>query len=501
MTCLRSSRWFRAAVPPSVRSTIAQTSYGRGARHFEAPLPYDLPKAIKMTELNETPLVSHTVEREARMRFMRIDASTSETLRRFWKIVEPQLPAILDAFYAHITTEPEIAKLLASDIPRLKRVQGDHWARLFDGQFDEAYMRGVQTIGRVHNRIGLKPRWYIGGYNFVLAQLSTLAVQSYRYRPAKLAAALVALNAAVMLDMDLAISVYQDEMLAERQARQDKVTAAINSFNNEMSQALHIVDVSAQNLEKTANELSINAEATSLQSNAAANASQEASAGAQSVATVADELSAKVREVGRQVSQSASIATRAMAQARQSQTLIGGLATTTGEIDDVVKLIADIASQTNLLALNATIEAARAGEAAKGFAVVATEVKNLATQTATATNSIAQRIAAIQSATQQSVAAISGIGTTIEEIDAIAKTITASVGHQEVRIGDISRSIQESALGAHEVSANVAGVSLVAAETGRAATSVLASATNLSGQADRLRDCVSTFFEAIRAAS
>ena len=146
-----------------------------------------------MTELNETPLVSHTVEREARMRFMRIDASTSETLRRFWKIVEPQLPAILDAFYAHITTEPEIAKLLASDIPRLKRVQGDHWARLFDGQFDEAYMRGVQTIGRVHNRIGLKPRWYIGGYNFVLAQLSTLAVQSYRYRPAKLAAALVAL--------------------------------------------------------------------------------------------------------------------------------------------------------------------------------------------------------------------------------------------------------------------------------------------------------------------
>ncbi|WP_291648616.1 globin-coupled sensor protein [Bosea sp. (in: a-proteobacteria)] len=454
-----------------------------------------------MTNSNESLPISHTVDRETRMRFMRIDASTSETLRRFWTIVEPRLPAILDAFYAHITTEPEIATLLGRDIPRLKRVQGDHWARLFDGQFDEAYMRGVQTIGRVHNRIGLKPRWYIGGYNFVLAQLSTLAVQSYRFRPAKLSEALVAVNAAVMLDMDLAISVYQDEMLAERQARQDKVTAAINSFNDEMSQALRIVDVSAHNLEETANGLSINAEATSRQSTAAASASQEASAGAQSVAAAADELLARVREVGHQVSQSASIATRAMAQASQSQTLMSGLVATTGEIDGVVKLIADIASQTNLLALNATIEAARAGEAGRGFAVVATEVKILATQTATATDSIGQRIAAIQSATQQSVAAISGIGTTIEEIDAIAQTIAASVGRQEVRIGDISKSIQESARGAHDVSANVTGVSMVAAETGRAATSVLNSAKDLSSQADRLRDCVSTFFRAIREAA
>ena len=445
--------------------------------------------------------ISHTVDREARMRFMRIDAGTGQTLQAFWAIVEPRLPAILDEFYAHITQEPEIARLLGRDVPRLKTVQGSHWARLFGGRFDEAYMQGVQTIGRVHNQIGLKPRWYIGGYNFVLSQLSNLAIKSYRYRPAKLAAVLDAINAAVMLDMDLAISVYQDEMLAERQARQDKVSAAINSFNEEISQALHVVDVSAHDLEETANGLSINAEATSRRSTAAAGASQEASAGAQNVAAATDELSARVREVSQQVSQSASIATRAMTQASQSHQLIGGLAATTGEIDDVVKLIADIAAQTNLLALNATIEAARAGEAGRGFAVVATEVKNLASQTAGATVAIIQRIAAIQTATQESVAAIDEIGRTIAEIDSIARTIAASAGRQEIRIADIASSIQEAARGAQEVSTNITGVSLAAAETGKASTSVLSSAKDLSGQADRLRERVSTFFEEIRAAS
>ena len=445
--------------------------------------------------------IQHTVDRDIRMRFMRIDARTGETLQAFWAIVEPQLPAILDAFYAHITKEPEIERLLGRDVPRLKKVQGSHWARLFGGQFDEAYMQGVQTIGRVHNQIGLKPRWYIGGYNFVLSRLSNLAVRTYRYRPTKLAAVLDAINAAVMLDMDLAISVYQDEMLAERQARQDKVSAAINSFNDEISQALHIVDVSAHDLEETANGLSINAAATSRQSTAAASASREASAGAQNVAAATDELSARVREVSQQASQSAAIATRAMVQASQSHRSIGGLASTTGEIDDVVKLIADIAAQTNLLALNATIEAARAGEAGRGFAVVATEVKSLANQTAGATDAIAQRIAALQTATQESVTAIAEIGRTITEIDAIARTIATSAGHQEVRIADIVSNIQEAARGARDVSANITGVSLAAAETGKASTSVLSSAKDLSSQADRLRHRVSTFFETIREAS
>lgn len=440
------------------------------------------------------------LDRAARMRLMGIDETTSALLQDFWRVVEPRMPVILDAFYAHLRREPALAALLGDETPRLKRVQGNHWARLFDGQFDEAYMRGVQMIGRVHNRIGLKPRWYIGGYNFVLAELTGLAVRHYRFRPRKLAAILTALNAAIMLDMDLAISVYQDEMLAERQARQDRVAAAIDSFDGEMARALNVVDASAGVLDETAHQLAINADATSLQLGAASEAAQEASAGAQRVAHAADELATQVRDVGEQVLQSTGIATRAMEQARQSQQLIGSLAATTEEIDDVVKLIADIASQTNLLALNATIEAARAGEAGRGFAVVATEVKNLATQTARATDGIARRIAAIQSATQQSVAAIAGIGATIDEINAIAHAIAGSVSRQEDRISEISSCIQEAARGAHDVSANVTGVNMVAAEAGLASTAVLNSARDLSAQANLLRLRVGTFFKDIRSA-
>ena len=111
-------------------------------------------------------------DREIRMRFMRIDSRTGELLREFWKVVEPALPPVLDGFYQHVTAEPQLARLVGNDISRLKAAQGSHWSRLFNGRFDHEYMQGVRAIGLIHNKIGLEPRWYIGGYNFVLSQTS-----------------------------------------------------------------------------------------------------------------------------------------------------------------------------------------------------------------------------------------------------------------------------------------------------------------------------------------
>src|SRR3569833_452196 len=102
------------------------------------------------------------------MRFMQISNATGEALREFWKVIEPKLPEILDGFYNHLASEPELAKLVGNQTPRLKQAQGSHWARLFAGHFDDTYMDSVRTIGLTHNRIGLEPRWYIGGYKFVM---------------------------------------------------------------------------------------------------------------------------------------------------------------------------------------------------------------------------------------------------------------------------------------------------------------------------------------------
>jgi methyl-accepting chemotaxis protein len=165
-----------------------------------------------------------------------------------------------------------------------------------------------------------------------------------------------------------------------------------------------------------------------------------------------------------------------------------------------VKLITAIAEQTNLLALNATIEAARAGEAGRGFAVVASEVKQLASQTAKATEEIGAQIAGMQTATQDSVAAIKEIGGTIGRISDIASTIAAAVEEQGAATQEIARNVGEAAKGTTQVATNITDVNRGAAETGSASAQVLASAKSLSSESHHLRSEVDKFLSTVRAA-
>ncbi len=244
-----------------------------------------------------------------------------------------------------------------------------------------------------------------------------------------------------------------------------------DDFESSVASVVQAVSSAATEMESSANTMASHAEETNQQSSAVASASEQ--------------LRTSIEEIARQVSQSTGIATRAVDEANRSNEMVAGLREGAQKIGEVVNMIQDIAEQTNLLALNATIEAARAGEAGKGFAVVASEVKALANQTAKATEEIAQQVGEIQSATGSAVEAIASITKTINEINEISTTISSAVEQQGAATQDVAK--------------NIDGVSQASQESGRVAQDVTSAAAELSQQANQLQTRVDEFLVEVRA--
>ncbi len=286
----------------------------------------------------------------------------------------------------------------------------------------------------------------------------------------------------------------------EETRRKDMLTLA-STFEGRVLDVTRAVSSASKDMEVSAQTMQATAAETNVQSTAVAAASEEASTNVQTVAAATEELSASIVEISRQVSESTRVVGQAVNEATKTKDQIRGLDEAAQKIGQVVRLITDIAEQTNLLALNATIEAARAGEAGKGFAVVASEVKNLATQTAKATEEIGGQIEGIQSATKTSVDAIERIFETIEKVNQISTTIAAAVDQQGSATKDIARNIEQAAAGTTEVSSNIAAVTAAAGKTGTLSGHVLSAAQGLSQQSDTLRSQVDGFLSEIRAAA
>lgn len=289
-----------------------------------------------------------------------------------------------------------------------------------------------------------------------------------------------------------------DRLSAEE--RSAAMRAMADSFEASVGGIVNALFTSTSTLQSTATALTKTAADTSGQSTTVAAAAREASTNVTMVATAAEELGASVSEIGRQVEGSSKLASAAVDQATETASLVQALSQGAAKIGEVVGLISGIASQTNLLALNATIEAARAGESGRGFAVVAAEVKELASQTAQATEEISRQIAEIQSATGQAVTAIDGITSRVQEMSTAATTIASAVEEQGAATQEIVRSVAQAAVGTNEVTANISGVAHAAADTGAAATQVLASASDLSEQSGQLNAEVKRFLATVRAA-
>ena len=310
------------------------------------------------------------------------------------------------------------------------------------------------------------------------------------------------------------IGVFKNNRIERRQLEAERISAEkrateqrkaeldqfVEAFRTKIGGIIEQVLNSSGQFEKDAQQLSVTAHSTAEMSGQSADASRQASEHVRGAATASNELSQSIVEISRRVQDSNSVAADAVKQADATDQRMAELSAAGDRIGDVVKLITSIAEQTNLLALNATIEAARAGDAGRGFAVVAQEVKNLAGQTAKATDEISSHIVNMQRATGESVDAIKAIGLTIERISEITASISSAVEEQGTATKSIAEGVQAAAGGTLDVAENIERVARGAGETETTSGQMLRSAKALSEVSIHLRDEVEKFLDSVRAA-
>lgn len=370
----------------------------------------------------------------------------------------------------------------------------EFWAKLNRGEFESGEFRRIGKGGKeVFIQASYNPILDLSGKPFKVVKMATDCTAQVAARNEMRKKVDYILELASKGDLTQDISATGDDAISQICRGLGAFFADLRKTISSMADNAAALSGASEELSSVSSEMSSNAEETSSQANVVSAASEQVSQNVQTVSTGVDELNSAIREIAMNATEAAKVSQQAVTIASSTNETISKLGASSSEIGKVVKVITSIAEQTNLLALNATIEAARAGEAGKGFAVVANEVKELAKETAKATEDISHKIDTIQSDTRGAIQAIRQISEVIGQINDISNTIASAVEEQTATANEMGRNVAEAAKGTGEIAKNVATVATAAESTTQGANNTQQAASELARMAAELQRLVSRF--------
>jgi methyl-accepting chemotaxis protein len=427
-----------------------------------------------------------------------LDEKARLRLQTLWPILEPHLPAAIDAFIASASKIPQIAETFARHHPRIRELELVHHRHLLCGRFDDAYVECCQYSSKEHSIIGVEARVRLNSGSVVIRRMTDVIARRYWYSPATIAADAKLLAQAILCDAALTSTMHLQIVASSRASRRERLEEAIGEFGGTIGGVIDAIKEATGSLATTSAGLQ-QAAGDTLGRTASASRALGATSESVGIAVPAsEELSVSISEIGRQAYRGLAMARTTVDEAERTSQAIRTLDEAARHIGSIVELISKIASQTNLLALNATIEAARAGEAGKGFAVVASEVKQLANQTSHATGEISHQVTEIQEATKRAVGAITSIAGIIHNLTGVASSIAAAVEEQSVSARQIASSMQTAAQNTVHTTDEIKAVEQVARRGADAAGEIQSWTERLSARAVALESKVDDFFERVR---